>query len=139
MSTDGAFYGLVWVPREIPEIATADRNRYHSPMADNDDYRVEPRQSVVGGGGMNATPERIAELAQRQAKMERMARTPPKTPFSDVLAKGKAAPEEKPLSEKEKKLQALPKKGPRPAMSHPALKKRFGRSEESKEDVVLKG
>lgn len=93
---------------------------------------------MVVAGGMTATPEGIAELERRRIAAERAARPRPQKSFAALLAQREhqAEPE---LTEKEKKLQALPKKGPRPGLAHPAQRDVFGRTEDSDDPVVLKG
>jgi hypothetical protein len=54
-------------------------------------------------------------------------------------AKGAAPEGEEELSEKEKRRRALPKRGPRPALVHPAQREVYGREEEEEETVILKG
>jgi len=107
-------------------------------MAD-DDRRVVPKPMVVAGG-MTATPEGIAELERRRIQNERIARPPPAKSFAAVLGKGRSEAREEPEpSEKEKKLAALPKNGPRPALAHPSQRDTFGRADDSDDTVVLKG
>jgi hypothetical protein len=107
-------------------------------MSDSD-RRVVGKPMVVQGG-MTATPEGIAELERQRARVERAAQPEPTTPFSAHLKKGRDAKSaEAVLSEKEKKKQALPKKGPKPGMVHPAQRDVYGRDEESEDAIVLKG
>jgi hypothetical protein len=96
---------------------------------------------MVVRSGNNATAEGIKELEQRRIQSERLARTKPATPFSDVLAKKQEEQEEEPEpSEKEKRFAALPKKGPAPGLVHPAQRDAYGRDgDENEETVVLKG
>ncbi len=108
-------------------------------MADYDERRVEPRPSVVHSGN-NATAQGIRDLEARRAQAERLARPKPTTPFSAVLAKkATEAGEEPELTEKEKKLAALPKKGPPPGLVHPSQRDVYGRADEADDTVVLKG
>jgi hypothetical protein len=72
--------------------------------------------------------------------MERMHRPKPSQPFSQVMAKKAAdAPPPEP-TKKQQKLEALPKKGPRPQLAHPAQRDAFGREEtKAGEAVIIKG
>lgn len=95
---------------------------------------------MVVAGGMTATPEGIAELERKRVQMEKATRPPPSRAFATLLRKPDPnESEEEQLSEKEKKRRALPKKGPKPALTHPALREVFGRDEDSDEEVVIKG
>jgi hypothetical protein len=109
-------------------------------MAESDSGRVEPRPVLVGMGiGSTSTPERIAEIEQRAKQVEKLTRPKPTEEFSQVLARrgsGRAAPQP---TVKEEKLQALPKRGPRPSLVHPAQREVFGRDVDEDETVVLKG
>ena len=109
-------------------------------MAEGDDRRVEPRQVLIGRG-MGVTPEKIADLQRRVEQAEKAARKEPVQPFSAVLARGRGATgdSDEELSEKDKRLQSLPKKGPRPGLVHPAQRDVYGREEEAQDTVVLKG
>ena len=80
---------------------------------------------------------RIRELEERAAQLEKISRPKPQKKFSAVLAKGRGAPAEP--TPKEKKLQALPKKGPRPGLVHPGQRQTYGRGEDADDTVVLKG
>ncbi len=107
-------------------------------MAEGDAGRVEPRTVLVGMGN-SATPERIAELERRAQEVERRTRKKPLRSFSQVLAQHGKGAVEAPLSPKDEKYNALPKRGPRPSLLHPAQRDAFGREEEALEPVVLKG
>ncbi len=89
------------------------------------------------GRGNATTPERIAELQQRAAEVERQSRPPPSRPFAQVLATGQ--PAVRPESKKERRRKALPRRGPRPALVHPVQREVFGREDDVDEPVVLKG
>jgi hypothetical protein len=109
-------------------------------MSDGD-RRVSMKPLTVAGG-MTATPEGIADLERRRAEIERTNRPPPTQPFSAHMKKKRAEQKavDPVVSEKEKKRQALPKKGPRPGMVHPAQRDVYGRDdEENEEAIVLKG
>ena len=107
-------------------------------MAENDDRRVEARLDL-NGRGLSATPERIAELQHQARELDKLHSTPPARTFEMVMAEkgGRAAPPT--LSAKEKKRSALPKKGPKPSLRHPAQRQAYGREEDSDEPVILKG
>ena len=107
-------------------------------MADDGDRRVEPRTLLVGRGS-GATPEKIADLQRRVDEVERAHQLPPAKSFSAVLAKASSDRSEGELSDKERKLGALPKTGPRPGLLHPSQRSMFGRVEETKDVIVLKG
>lgn len=100
--------------------------------------RVEPR-TVLVGLGMGTTPERIQELEARARKLQHEARPKPQKPFSAVLALATQEGPAQPLSEKQQKHEALPKKGPRPALSHPGQRETFGRTSDGTDTVVIKG
>ncbi len=109
-------------------------------MAEGDEWRVEAR-TVLTGRGMGVTPEKIAELQNRAAQMEKLNRPKPTQDFSKVLAKKTgSAPAPEP-TEKQQKYDALPKKGPRPRLLHPAQREEFGREDTatSSEPVIIKG
>jgi hypothetical protein len=107
-------------------------------MAD-DDRRIEAKGTLVGRGS-GTTPERIAEIQRRAEQVEKLGRPPPTRSFGDIMEAKGAAPEgEEELSEKEKRRRALPKRGPRPALVHPAQREVYGREEEEEETVILKG
>ena len=106
-------------------------------MAD-DDRRVEPRPVLVGRG-FGVTPEKIAELERRAAESQKAVRTPPTEAFAAILAKGRKTSDEEQLSDKEKRTQALPRKGPAPKLAHPSQRDTFGRDGDSDEAIVLKG
>lgn len=105
-----------------------------------DERRVEPRCLLVGSGA-GTTPERIAEIEHRALKLERIGRAKPSRSFAEVLGKRKADSSEQQqeeLSLKEVRRRALPRKGPRPSLVHPAHREVFGRNDEKRDPVVLK-
>ncbi len=106
-------------------------------MADEDDRRVEAKPTLVGRGS-GTTPERIAEIQQRAAELERLGRRAPERSFAEVMGQTSLESDEEP-SEKEKKRRALPKKGPRPALVHPSQREVMGRGDEDDDPVILKG
>jgi hypothetical protein len=107
-------------------------------MAD-DDRRVEAKETLVGRG-CGTTPERIAEIERRAAEVEKLGRPEPVKSFAEVMGeKGAEAEGEEELSEKETRLRALPKKGPRPALVHPSQREVCGREDEEEDPVILKG
>ena len=104
-----------------------------------DDRRVVMRPMVVAGG-MTATAEGIADLERRRAQAERAQRPAPTRDFAALVKKGRAeaaAPPEP--TEKERRKAALPQRGPRPALVHPAQRDAYGREDDGDETVVLKG
>jgi len=105
-------------------------------MADDDDRRVEPR-GVLVGRGLGVTPEKIAQMQQRAAEIEKLSRPKPAKAFAAVLAE---QPEEEiELSEKEKRRRALPKRGPRPGLRHPVQRDQFGRGVDGDDEIIIKG
>ncbi|MBI3180321.1 MAG: hypothetical protein HYZ27_11710 [Deltaproteobacteria bacterium] len=103
----------------------------------DDDYRVEPRERLVGRG-IGTTPERIDELRQQADAAARTTRKKPERSFAQVIdGAGQAAAT--PVTPKEKRRRALPKKGPRPSLAHPSQRDAYGREDESEEPVVVKG
>ncbi len=107
-------------------------------MAEYDDGRVEPK-TVLVGMGMGVTPERLGEIEQRKKELEKLSRPKPTQAFGDVMARRRGRAEPPPATAKERSRQALPKKGPRPALVHPAQRDAYGRVESEDEPVVLKG
>lgn len=111
-------------------------------MADDDDRRVELRIGLVGRG-LGTTPERINELQRRALEAQKLDPVKPTREFSEVMADAATdGPDEEKLSEKEQKTRALPKKGPRPGLVHPAQRSVYGREREEDEEedpVILKG
>jgi len=110
-------------------------------MAENTSGRIEPHTMLVGLG-MGVTRERITELEERARQVEKQTRPKPTEAFSAVMSRrtvaDAAAPHEP--SAKEQKLEALPKKGPRPSLVHPAQRQAFGRDgDEQAEPVIIKG
>lgn len=107
-------------------------------MGEYDSRRVEPRTTLVGIG-MGVTPERIAEIEHRRRELEKVSAARPERAFGEILSsRGDGAQVETP-SVKQKKLQALPRKGPRPALVHPGQRQSYGREQASEDVVILKG
>lgn len=104
------------------------------------DDRVEPKTSLIGRGN-GATPEHITELERRSREVEQTSRPQPQRSFAKVLAQrgNQEKTDNEPVSAKQKRWQALPKKGPRPSLLHPAQRDAYGRSESETEPVVIKG
>jgi hypothetical protein len=105
-------------------------------MAD-DDRRVEPKQVLVGTG-IGTTPERIADIRARTAELEKLSRPKPTQEFGAVLAAKSAGRPKAEPSAKEKRKQALPKKGPRPGIAHPSQREAYGRDDDD-DPVIIKG
>ena len=104
-------------------------------MAEGDDWRVEARTVLVGMGMAN-TPERIADIERRQRQVDKATRPKPTKSFAAVAAQKRgSAP--KAVSAKQRKLESLPPKGPRPSLVHPGQREAFGRDDD--DTVVLKG
>ncbi len=103
-----------------------------------DDRRVEVRLELTGRG-MSATPERIAELTRQAEQVEKSHRPPPVRAFDAVLADKGLLAAKPALTLKQKKLAALPKKGPAPKLLHPSQRATFGRDDAQAEPVILKG
>ena len=102
---------------------------------EGDDRRVEPR-TVLIGRGVATDPQRLAELEARAKEMGKLNRPKPARSFSQVLAMGgHSSVEDKKKDSHEK----LPRRGPRPALVHPAQRKLYGRQPDDEERVVLKG
>lgn len=108
-------------------------------MAD-DDRRVEARLGLVGRGS-GTTPERIAELAQRQRELDKADKKKPAKAFGEHLAGGaaKAQPARTATIDGRKPRVRELKKTPRPGLVHPAQKEAFGREDEAEDPVILKG
>jgi hypothetical protein len=109
-----------------------------SVMGEYDDRRVEPK-TVLVGMGMGATPERLGEIEQRRRELEKLSRPKPTEAFEQVMARRRGPARSAAVSPKEQKRQALPRRGPRPGLVHPDQRDEYGRDEESKSKVVLKG
>ncbi len=107
-------------------------------MAEYDEGRVEPK-TVLVGMGMGVTPERLGEIEQRRKELEKLSRPKPTRRFGDVMARRGGRGEPPAASAKEQKRRALPKKGPRPSLVHPAQRDALGRDGSEDESVVLKG
>lgn len=101
------------------------------------DRRVEPR-TVLVGLGMAVTPERLGEIEQRRRELERLTQSKPREDFSTVMGRRGQKPAPSPTP-KEQKRQALPRKGPRLALAHPAQRDAYGREESDEASIVLKG
>ena len=116
-------------------------NRQLRPLTvytkDMDERRVEARLVMIGRG-MGTSPERIRDLEQQQREIEKQNPPTPEEAFSKVLSRGHPSHARIP-TKKELATQALPQKGPRPALSHPAQRKTFGRDPSPTESIVLKG
>jgi hypothetical protein len=107
-------------------------------MAEGDDRRVEARLGLTGRG-LGATPERIADLQRQVAEIDKRHPTPPVKTFDKVMAEKGARAEAPVETLKQKKLRALPKKGPKPGLKHPSQRRTYGREDETDEPVILKG
>ena len=94
-------------------------------MAEGDEGRVEAHLVLIGRG-MGVTPEKIAELQQQAARMERLHRPRPSQEFGQVLAKKASdAPQPEPTKKQ---------------LVHPAQRGAFGREEtKADEAVIIKG
>ncbi len=103
----------------------------------DDDYRVEPRERLMGRG-IATTPERVDELRQRAEEAARGSRTKPVRSFAQVMGGERPAASEQ-VNAKEKRRRGLPKKGPRPTVAHPAQRDAYGREDHRDEVVVVKG
>jgi hypothetical protein len=106
-------------------------------MGEYDEHRVEPH-TVLVGMGMGATPERIADIEERQRQLEKLSRPKPNEAFDSVMSKGRGAVVASAPTRKEQQRQALPRHGPRPSLVHPAQRETYGRDSDS-DTVVLKG
>jgi len=98
--------------------------------------RIEPNRLNIGCG-ISSGADQIRTLQARIKESEKLNRPEPKTRFGSLINKKDV--EEPELTDKEKKLAALPKRGPSPGLSHPSLRKVFGRVEGADDSVVLKG
>ncbi len=105
----------------------------------NDSGRVDPPALFVGRS-LPPSPQSIEELTRQAQRVERMLPGKPTKPFASVLGDGAAKVQEAaPVDAKETKRRALPKKGPRPSLVHPAQREAYGRDGDTDEAVVLKG
>jgi hypothetical protein len=107
-------------------------------MGDGDDRRVEARLDLTGRG-LAATPERIADLQRQVAELDKRHPTPPVKTFDKVMAEKGAKAQAPAETVKQKKLKALPKRGPRPGLKHPSQRQTYGRADDTDDPVILKG
>ena len=107
-------------------------------MAENDGNRVESRLPTMGRG-FGATPERIADIQQRAAELEKLNKPKPTESFQKVFSRRAGAKSAQEPTEKEKRFKSLPKRGPVPGLVHPSLRDVYGRDGEADDNVVIKG
>lgn len=98
------------------------------------DDRVETRVTLVGRG-IGATPESIDELRKRARQLEKLTRKKPTKHFGDLLGEAEEPGDSEP--DLEPSSQSSPT--PRPGLVHPSQRQAYGRDENSRETVVLKG
>lgn len=98
------------------------------------DDRVETRVTLVGRG-IGATPESIDELRKRARELEKLTRKKPTKRFGDLLGDAEEA------GDSERDVEASPRStpAPRPGLVHPSQRQVYGRDENSREAVILKG
>jgi hypothetical protein len=119
-------------------VAGGDAGRPEERKVADDDRRVEPRTVLVGRGSA-ATPEKIEEIRRRALEMEKLDRKKPAREFAAVIADLAEETQDEDLSEKEKRQRALPKRGPRPGLLHPAQRDAYGREDDGEDPVIIKG
>ncbi len=103
-------------------------------MAEGDDQRVESRMAAIGRG-CSATPERIEALRQKAEKLSRVRQGPPARAFGAVLGDKRGPVAETEVDDEE---EAPRPAGPKPSLSHPGQRERFGLGAK-KTSVILKG